>query len=108
LTEEEFESAAPEVRGHEPRLALTPGTDGLEAYRAIAQGLSRAIKPGGFAVLELGVGQARQVRTLLESEGLDSVRIGLDLAGHERLITARKPIGTKGLAATKKRLESAP
>ncbi|MFZ1991850.1 MAG: peptide chain release factor N(5)-glutamine methyltransferase, partial [Alphaproteobacteria bacterium] len=108
LTEEEFESAAPEVRGHEPRLALTPGTDGLEAYRAIARALPKVLKPGGFAVLELGIGQARPVRGLLESQGFDSVRIGLDLAGRERMISCRKPIASKGLAAAKKRLESAP
>lgn len=108
MTETEFEAAAPEVREHEPKLALSPGKDGLDAYRAIAKGLPKVLKPGGFTVLELGVAQARQVRALLESEGLDSVRIGLDLAGHERLISARKPIATKGLGATKKRLESAP
>ena len=108
LTEEEFRSAASEVREHEPRLALTPGTDGLGAYEAITKGLLKVLAPGGFAVLELGIAQARPVRALLESQGLDSVRIGLDLAGRERLISCRKPIGSKGLAAAKKRLESAP
>ena len=108
LTEEEFESAAPEVRDHEPRLALTPGTDGLAAYEAIAKGLTKVLTPGGFAVLELGIDQARRVHALLKSAGLDSIGIGLDLAGRERVISGRKPIGSKGLAAAKKRLESAP
>ncbi len=108
LTEEEFEAAPSEVREHEPKLALSPSTDGLDAYRAIAKGLSKVLKPGGFTVSELGIGQAQKVRALLLSEGLDSVRTGLDLAGHERLITARKPIATKDLGAAKKRLESAP
>ena len=108
LTEEEFESAPSEVREHEPRIALTPGTDGLDGYRAISAALPKVLAPGGYAVLELGIGQAQSVRTFLESGGLDSVRTGLDLAGHERLILGRKPISSKGLAAAKKRLESAP
>jgi release factor glutamine methyltransferase len=108
LTEAEFEAAAPEVREHEPRLALSPGTDGLDAYRAIARALPEVLAPGGHAVLELGIGQAAPVKALLESQGLDSVRISRDLAGLDRVITARKPIATKGLGAAKKRLESAP
>jgi len=107
LTEEEFESAAPEVREHEPRIALTPGTDGLAAFRAIAKGLPSVLAPGGFAILEIGISQAQPVRALLESAGLDSIETGRDLAGYERVITARKPIASKGLAAAKKRLESA-
>lgn len=108
LSQAELETAPPEVREFEPPLALSPGTDGLDAYRVIAPGLSRVLKPGGFAVLEFGAGQARSVRAILESAGLDSARIGRDLAGHERLISVRKPIATNGLAAAKKRLESAP
>jgi release factor glutamine methyltransferase len=107
LSADELAAADPEVRDHEPALALSPGTDGLEACRAIAVSLPNLLLPGGWAVLEIGAGQGDAVTALLESVGLDSIGIGLDLAGLPRIVSARNPSHNKGLTRSKKRLESA-
>ena len=49
----------PEVRDHEPRLALDGGADGLDAYRALAPAILAILRPGGFFAVEIGVGQRR-------------------------------------------------
>jgi release factor glutamine methyltransferase len=80
---------APDVRDHEPRVALDGGADGLDAYRTLGRLLPLMLRPGGHAVLELGMGQAGAVEPLFP--GLAVVRIGLDLAGIPRALVLRKP-----------------
>jgi release factor glutamine methyltransferase len=83
---------APEVR-LEPRAALDGGPDGLSAYRAIAGDAARVLRPGGALVLELGMGQAGQVATLLSAAGLAPEEPQLDLAGVPCAIVAfRQPM----------------
>ena len=72
----------PEVRLHEPHAALDGGPDGLEAYRALGPILRRLLKPGGLALLEIGIGQGEAVSRLLE--GLEIIGIMPDLAGISR------------------------
>ncbi len=82
----------PEVRDHDPRLALDGGVDGLDAYRALAAALPGLLAPGGVAVLELGIGQAAAVAGLLAAAGLPpegSPRC--DLGGIPRALVARRP-----------------
>ena len=107
LSKAELAVAEPELREHEPALALCPGTDDLAAYRAIAEALPKVLTPGGWAVVEIGAGQAQAVAEILRSAGLDSIGISPDLAGLPRVVCARNPIDDKGLSAPKKRLESA-
>jgi release factor glutamine methyltransferase len=89
----EIAGLAPEVRDHEPRLALDGGPDGLDAYRALAPEILRVLKPGGHFALELGVGQRQAVEALLAGAGAVELGIGLDLAGRERVLSgAKKPL----------------
>ena len=78
---------APEVR-REPRIALDGGPDGLAGYRAIAADALRLLAPGGCLALELGVGQAPAVGTLLRTAGLAPQGPLRDLAGVPRAIVA--------------------
>lgn len=80
-----------EVRAHDPLLALDGGPQGLDAYRALAVTLPDLLVAGGYAVLELGIGQERQVAGLLTAAGL-SVEgpARADLAGIARAMIARK------------------
>jgi release factor glutamine methyltransferase len=83
----EIESLAPEVRVYEPRAALDGGPDGLDAYRALAGLLPRILKPGGHALLEIGLGQAEGLEPLFP--GLELVRIAPDLAGIPRCVVLK-------------------
>lgn len=74
----------------EPRSALVAGPEGLDALRAIAAALPRALAPGGWAVLEHGWNQGRAVRALLRQAGLRDMATHRDLAGHARFTTARR------------------
>ncbi|MDR3497714.1 MAG: peptide chain release factor N(5)-glutamine methyltransferase [Parvibaculum sp.] len=87
----EIERLAPEVRDHDPRLALDGGADGLEAYRAIAALLPRLLCAEGHAVIELGDGQADDVRVIFERAGFVVPRIAPDIESRPRALVARLP-----------------
>jgi len=69
---------------HEPIMALTSGTDGLDAIRRIVREAPRFLKSGGWLLLEHGYDQAATVRTLLRAQGFEKVGSRLDLNGIER------------------------
>ncbi len=80
---------APEVREHDPLLALDGGPDGLDAYRAIIAELPRILKTGGLVAFEIGASQGTAVTALLETAGFRAGPAVRDLGGHERVILAR-------------------
>lgn len=86
----ELAALPPEVR-HEPRLALDGGEDGLDFYRALATGLPRVLAAGGFAVIEIGAGQAEFVTSILCRGGLEPWLRRSDLSGTIRCLLAREP-----------------
>jgi release factor glutamine methyltransferase len=77
-----------EVAGYEPALALDGGIDGLTAYAAIIADLPRILVPGGIAMLELGLGQAKSVMELARKAGF-GCSLRRDLSGTERAIMLR-------------------
>ena len=82
-----------EVRDYDPRLALDGGTDGLDAYRAIAAAAPALLAPGGRLVVELGIGQGDAVGTLFEASGLAIRSIKDDLGGIPRaLVASLRPV----------------
>lgn len=82
----------PEVRDHEPHLALVGGGDGLEPCRQICPSLRPRLAPGGVAVLEFGMGQARDVAAIARQSGLVTVRTVCDLSGIERGIMLKSAV----------------
>ena len=91
IATDEMPELAPEVRDWEPHFALTPGGDGLDAYRAIARGAGARLMPGGRLLVEIGPSQGRAVATLFAAVGLSEVRILPDLDGRDRVGAAVKP-----------------
>jgi len=90
----EIDTLEPEVRDHEPRLALDGGPDGLEAYRILAPEILRVLKPGGVFAVETGWDQAQQVKALFEAAGADQTAVVKDLGDRERVVTGVKnPLG---------------
>ena len=86
----EIDTLDEEVRRHDPRLALDGGGDGLDAYRAIAPQAAAALKPGGLLALEIGWSQASEVAAVVAANGFERVGVKADLAGRDRVITARR------------------
>jgi len=76
----------PEVRDHEPALALDGGADGLDAYREIFGDVARILKPGGLLGLEIGYDQGASVTALARETGLTDVTRVRDLAGQDRVV----------------------
>lgn len=87
----EMPGLSPEVRLWEPRLALTPGGDGLAAYRAIAAGALAHLAPGGRLMVEIGPTQAAAVCDIFRAAGLDAPVVHPDLDGRDRVIAVRRP-----------------
>ena len=90
VTESEYKDLMPEVREHEPKLALTAGKDGLDMYRRIAADAPRFLKENGVLLLEIGCGQARDVSQLLEESGFAEIHTEKDLTGLDRVIIAHR------------------
>lgn len=82
------EGLEPEVRDHEPRLALDGSQDGLKFYRILASEGKRFLKPGGAVYFEIGWDQAQAVSALLEQEGFARIRTVKDMAGMDRVVGA--------------------
>jgi release factor glutamine methyltransferase len=77
----------PEVRDHDPLLALDGGPDGLQAYRDLAPEIMRILKPGGVFAVEIGFDQGPQVVALFEEAGFGNVIIVKDLGDRHRVVT---------------------
>lgn len=78
-----------DIRKYEPEAALDGGLDGLSAYRALVPVLTFRLRPGGVAVLEIGMGQSPWVRGVAEAAGLSVAEITPDLAGISRAMVLR-------------------
>jgi len=76
-----------EVRA-EPVVALDGGDDGLAAYRALVPGAAAHLAPGGWLLVEVGVGQAEAVAAIVAAAGLRGVAWHADLAGVSRVVAA--------------------
>jgi release factor glutamine methyltransferase len=88
IAEAEMAGLSPEVRLHEPHLALTPGGDGLDAYRAIAARVAKHLSPKGRILLEIGPTQAAAVVGLLRDAGFAAPQVIRDLDGRDRVVCA--------------------
>lgn len=115
VSREEYETLSPEVRDFEPVTALVPGfvdddrdreahvhadpvggipnadgRQGLEHLLAVAAEAAEALRPGGLLLMEHGWTQSGPLRLSLKSHIWENVNVIKDLAGHDRLILARR------------------
>lgn len=75
----------PEVRDHEPRMALDGGEDGLIYYRSITEKAQDHLYEGGWLLYEIGFDQGEAVRDIMIENGFLDVKIIKDLAGDDRV-----------------------
>lgn len=85
----ECDTLEPEVREHEPRLALDGGPDGLDTVRRAVAAAPPHVKPGGWILLEVGEGQAEAVTRLLADAGFETARPLRDPGGIDRVVQGR-------------------
>ncbi len=86
---QEIEGLERHIRDYEPRIALDGGHDGLKFYSRLAREGLDWLKVGGLLAVEVGYGQARKVKSILESTGCYvNIAIQEDLAGIERVVSA--------------------
>lgn len=76
---------------HEPRSALTPEGDGLQALRQIVAGAPAHLRPGAWLLLEHGHDQAAAVQDMLRRAGFGPLETRADLAGLPRCTGGRRP-----------------
>lgn len=88
---EDLPGLQPEVGWHEPKLALDGGKDGLEHLLHLCEGLSSALKPGGFFVFETnGNKQSEFLVDFISTKWTSSfrdVKAVLDFANIKRFVT---------------------
>lgn len=90
----EMDDLQPEVRLHEPRIALTDEADGLTHYRKIIAGHDAHLRPGGRLMVEIGPTQAEAVSAMMADANLTEITVIPDLDGRDRVVWGRKPLKT--------------
>jgi len=81
----------PEVRAHDPLLALDGGADGLSAYRAILEQAAGLLAPAGVVAVEIGFDQGATVPGLGRGAGLEVLEVARDLGGQPRAVALKRP-----------------
>ena len=81
-----IKSLMPEVREHEPMMALDGGTDGLAFYRRIAREAGAYLNGGGMLFFEIGCEQADSVKRIMEQAGFRGIEVVKDFAGLDRIV----------------------
>jgi release factor glutamine methyltransferase len=87
----ERDSLAPEVRDHEPAVALFPPGDAVSVYRRLIPAAAHVLKPSGALALEIAPALAEAVAGLLAAAGFEAIEVRSDLSARPRAVTARRP-----------------
>lgn len=91
IAEAEWATLQPEVKLFEPRGALVAGPQGTELHERLLQEAARYLAPGGVVLLEIGAGQARGLRRIVEQlPGYKFHRLVYDKAGLERVVIVER------------------
>lgn len=86
ITSAEVEKLMPEVRDHEPRMALDGTEDGLFFYRRIIEEAGKHLVSSGMLFFEIGYDQGQAVSELMRTEGYCDVQVVQDYAGLDRVV----------------------
>ncbi len=89
IATKEIEALSPEVRIHEPMMALDGMEDGLFFYRKIVSESVDYLNPGGWLMFEIGYDQGEAVSEMMKSAGYCEVRVIKDLAGLDRVVIGK-------------------
>lgn len=84
-----IKSLEPEVREHDPLLALDGGGDGLRFYRILAKEGKKYLAASGKMFMEIGHDQGREVKEIFENEGFKEIVVKKDLCNNDRVVIAK-------------------
>lgn len=90
IPDHEWDAVAPNVKDHEPGLALRGGDDGLDLVRPLITGASGLLKPGGVLLIEIAACTAAECVALACGVGYTGVRLLKDHEGLERVLVATR------------------
>tara|TARA_B100001057_G_scaffold137597_1_gene137246 strand:+ start:102 stop:932 length:831 start_codon:yes stop_codon:yes gene_type:complete len=89
ISSKEYAQLGAEVVKYDPKISLTLGGDGLEAYRAILSQALEKLSNNGQIFLEIGYNQANAVGHLFRKAGFQQVKVHKDLGSRDRVISAK-------------------
>ncbi len=89
IATKEIKTLMPEVRDHEPMMALDGTEDGLFFYREIVREAKKYLKKEGWLLFEIGYDQGSAVREMMEQSGYEQVSVILDLPGLDRVVVGK-------------------
>ena len=89
VTEEEYKSLADDITRYEPKIAITAKDNGLFFYKKIASEAKKHLNSPGRIICEIGWEQYEDVKKIFEDNGFKDINIVKDLAGNDRVVTAR-------------------
>ena len=89
IASEVIKTLSPEVREHEPMLALDGASDGLCFYREIVDQSGRFLNKNGWLCFEIGYDQGDAVSAMMEERGFEEIKVIKDLAGLDRVVVGR-------------------
>jgi release factor glutamine methyltransferase len=91
ITTEEFAALSPEVRNHEPQLALVAGANGTSVIERLLPQAAERLRPGGTLLLEISPMLQQRVESLVAADARwELAPTTRDLAGHARVVRARR------------------
>lgn len=91
IPEAEVPTLMPDIRNHEPALALSGGPDGLSLIRRLVKAAPALLAPGGVLAIEVGAGQAERVAKGFSAYGFSDVQQDRDYGAVERVVSGRLP-----------------
>ena len=89
IATKEIEALEPEVRIHEPMMALDGMEDGLFFYRKIVSASNEFLNPDGWLFFEIGYDQGKAVSDMMIEAGYSEVQVIKDLAGLDRVVIGK-------------------
>ena len=89
ISSEEYAQLSAEVVKYDPKISLTLGGDGLEAYREILSRALEKLNKNGHIFLEIGYTQANAVGHLFREAGFQQIKVHKDLGSRDRVISAK-------------------
>ena len=90
VSTDEIETLQPDIRNHEPAMALDGGPDGMSVISKLVPQAFNCLRPGGWLFLEIGEDQGERVRNLMKKAGLKKLKFIKIWAVNDRIACGKK------------------